>query len=139
MFDKRRLAVRRAAVMLVAMQLSLAFFGNAQAHDVDEYVEVYADLTVARAADISRQIRAGIEATIANLNADAKARLDAHIRLSTRELLVAAAPADDDVAVKPTQSVRNDSLTIPGRQKARIARSKLPPTTRSAYDEENRR
>ncbi len=105
MFDRNTL-VRSAAVLLVALQ-SVAPYAYAQAHDVDEYVEVYANPTVAPGADISRQIRAGIEATIADLNADSEAQLDEHIRLSTRELLVAAAPADDDAAVKPTQSVRN--------------------------------
>lgn len=97
MFDKRGLVVRRAAVVLLAMQLSLAFYGYAQAHDVDEYVEVHADPTVARAADISRKICAEIEATITDLNTDAKARLDKHIRLSTQELLAASAPSDTAV------------------------------------------
>ncbi len=105
MFNRNTL-VRSAAVLLVALQ-SVAPYAYAQAHDVDEYIEVYANPTVAPGADLSRQIRAGIEATIADLNADTKAQLDEHIRLSTRELLVAAAPADDDAAEKPTQSVRN--------------------------------
>ena len=94
MFNRNTL-VQSAAVLLVALQ-SVAPYEYAQAHDVDAYVEVYANPTVAPGADLSRQIRAGIEATLADLNAEAKARLDQHIRLSTRERLVAAAPADDD-------------------------------------------
>ncbi len=63
--------------MLVALQ-SVATYGYAQAHDIDEYVEVlvvYGDPTMVRGADT--------EATITDLNADAKARLSERIRLST--------------------------------------------------------
>ncbi len=73
----RKTWVRSAAVVLVALQ-SVASYGYAQAHDIDEYVEVlvvYGDPTMVRGADI--------EATITDLNADAKARLDERIRLST--------------------------------------------------------
>ena len=92
MFNRGIRAVRRAAVVLVALQ-SVASYGYAQAHDTDEYLEeivAYGYPTVARGAEISQHIRAEIEATIADLNADAKARLDERIRLSTRSLRVCA-------------------------------------------------
>ncbi len=92
--------------MLVALQ-SVAAYGYAQAHDIDEHVEVlvvYGDPTMVRGADISHQIRAEIEATVANLNADANARLDERIRLSTRAALAAAAPTDD-AGTKPLQAI----------------------------------
>lgn len=77
--------IRNAAIVLVTLQ-SVASYGYAQAHDIDEYVEVlevHADPTAARGADI--------EAIITELNAE-------RIRLSTRELLAAAAPTDDATA-----------------------------------------
>ncbi len=73
----RKTRVRNAAVVLVALQ-SVAAYGYAQAHDIDEYVEVlvvYGDPTMVRGADT--------EATITDLNADAKARLGERIRLPT--------------------------------------------------------
>ncbi len=105
MFDRGIRAVRKAAVVLVALQ-SVAAYGYAQAHDIDEYVEelvVYGDPTMVRGAEISQQTRADVEATIADLNADADARLNERIRLSTREALAAAAPTDD-AATKPLQA-----------------------------------
>ncbi len=102
----RKTRVRSAAVVLVALQ-SVAFYGYAQAHDTDEHVEVlevYGDPTMVRGADISQQIRAEVEATVADLNADANARLDERIRLSTRALLAAAAPIDD-AETKPLQAI----------------------------------
>ncbi len=93
----RKTRVRSAAVVLVALQ-SVAAYGYAQAHDIDEYVEelvVYGDPTMVRGTEISQQTRAEVEATIADLNADADARLDERIRLSIREALAAAAPTDD--------------------------------------------
>ncbi len=69
--------VRNVAVVLVALH-SAASFGHAQAHDVDEYVEVvevHADLAVAHGADV--------ETTTTDLSADAKARLSERIRSST--------------------------------------------------------
>ncbi len=63
--------------MLVALQ-SVAAYGYVQAHDTDEYIEVlvvYGDPAMVRGADV--------EATITDLNADAKARLDERIRPST--------------------------------------------------------
>ncbi len=104
MFD-RKTRVRSAAVVLVALQ-SVAAYGYAQAHDIDEYVEelvVYGDPTMVRGAEISQQTRAEVEATIADLSADADARLHERIRLSTREALAAAAPTDD-AATKPLQA-----------------------------------
>ncbi len=101
--------VRSAAVALVALQ-SVASYGYEQGHDIDEYVEVHADPTVARGPEISQQIRAVVEATIADLNANAKARLGERIRLSTRELLAAAAPTDDAVT-KPIQASIGTRLT----------------------------
>ncbi len=71
MFNSGIRAVRKAAVVLVALQ-SVASYGYAQAHDVDEYLEVveaHADPTMARSVEISQHIRAEIEATIADLNA----------------------------------------------------------------------
>ncbi len=101
----RKTRVRSAAVVLVALQ-SVASYGYAQAHDTDEYVEVlvvYGDPTMVRGAEISQQIRADVEATVADLNADAKARLDEHVRLSTREALAAAAPTAN-AGTKPLQA-----------------------------------
>ncbi len=101
----RKTRVWSAAVVLVALQ-SVASYGYAQAHDTDEHVEVlvvYGDPTMVRGADMSHQIRAEIEATVADLNADANARLDERIRLSTRALLAAAAPIDD-AETKPLQA-----------------------------------
>ncbi len=103
----RKTRVRSAAVVLVALQ-SVASYGYAQAHDRDEYVEelvVYGDPAMVRGAEISQQIRAEVEATVADLSADANARLDEHIRLSTRALLAAAAPTDD-AATKRIQANR---------------------------------
>ena len=91
--------IRNAAIMLVVLQ-SVASYGYAQTHDRDEYVEVlelHADPTVARGADI--------EATITGLNVERMARLHERIRLSTRALLAAAAPTDD-AATKPIQAIR---------------------------------
>ncbi len=93
--------------MLVALQ-SVAAYGYAQAHDIDEHIEVlvvYGDPAMVRRAEISQQIRADVEATVADLSAYANARLDEHIRLSTRALLAAAAPTDD-AATKPIQANR---------------------------------
>ncbi len=98
----RKTRVRTAAVALVALQ-SAASYGYAQAHDIHEFVEVYANPTVAPGAEISQQISAEVEATIAALNADAKARLGERVRLSTRELLAAAAPTDH-AETKPIQA-----------------------------------
>ncbi len=92
--------------MLVALQ-SVASYGYAQAHDIDESVEelvVYGDPTMVRGTEISQQTRAEVEATIADLNADADARLNERIRLSTREALAAAAPTDD-AGTKPLQAI----------------------------------
>ncbi len=101
MFDRRGLVVRRAAVILVAMQLSLAFYGNAQANDANEYLpEIRAELTEVHRADISEQFHLQTEAALVRLNADARARLATHVRVSTRELLTAAAPSDS-AATKP--------------------------------------
>ncbi|GEM_PF-7069319 len=92
----RKTWVRSAAVVLVALQ-SVASYGYAQAYDRDEYVEVlevYGDPAMVRDTEISQQIRAEIEATVADLNADANARLAERIRLLTREALAATAPID---------------------------------------------
>ena len=105
----RKTRVQSAAVVLVILQ-SVESYGYAQADDTDEYIEeikVYGYPTVAPGAEISQQIRAEIEATVADLNADTKARLGERIRLSTREQLAAAAPTID-AATKPLQAtVRN--------------------------------
>ena len=94
MFDRRELMVRRA-VVLMAMQLSLAFYGNAQADDANEYLpEIRAELGEVYRLDIAEQIHAQTEAALIHLNADAGARLATHIRVSTQELLTAAAPSD---------------------------------------------
>ncbi len=93
--------VRSAAILLLALQ-SVASYGHAQAYDVDDYVEVHADPTVARAADIAEQTHAQTDAALVRLNADATARLATHIRVSTRELRAAAAPSDT-TATKPLQ------------------------------------
>ena len=101
----RKTRVRSAAVVLVALQ-SVASYGYAQAHDIDESVEelvVYGDPTMVRGAEISQQTRADVEATVADLNADASARLAERIRLLTREALAAAAPTDD-AETKPLQA-----------------------------------
>ncbi len=92
MFNRNTL-VLGAAISLVALQ-SVASYGYTQAYDVDKYVEVHSDATVARAADIAEQIHAQTGLALARLNADAKARLATHIRVSTRELLATAAPSD---------------------------------------------
>ncbi len=105
MFD-RKTRVRGAAVVLVALQ-SVASYGYAQAHDIDEYVEVlevYGDPTMVRGADISHQIRADVEATVVGLNADANARLNERIRRSIRVALAAAAPTDN-AGTKPLQAI----------------------------------
>ncbi len=111
----RKTRVRGAAVVLVALQ-SVASYGYAQAHDTDEYVEVlvvYGDPTLVRRAEISQQIRAEVEATVADLNADANARLDERIRLLTREALAAAAPIGD-AETKPLQAtVRSRQTNYP--------------------------
>ena len=101
----RKTRFRSAAIALVAVQ-SVTAYGYAQAHDIDESVEelvVYGDPTMVRGAEISQQTRAEVEATIADLNADADARLYERIRLSTREALAAAAPTDD-AETKPLQA-----------------------------------
>ena len=115
MFDRGIRAVRKAAVVLVALQ-SVAAYGYAQAHDIDEYVEelvVYGDPTMVRGAEISQQTRAEVEATIADLNADADARLHERIRLSTREALAAAAPTDDAETKSLQATVRNRQTDYP--------------------------
>ncbi len=104
MFD-RKTRVRSAAIALVVLQ-SIASYGYAQAHDIDESVEVlevYGDPTMVRGAEISQEIRADVEATVADLNADAKARLDQRIRRLTRVALAAAAPTTD-AGTKPLQA-----------------------------------
>ncbi len=104
MFD-RKTRVRSATVVLVTLQ-SVASYGYAQAHDIDEYVEelvVYGYPTMVRGAEMSQQIRADVEATVADLNAEASARLDERIRLSTREALAAAAPTAN-AGTKPLQA-----------------------------------
>ncbi len=115
----RKTRVRSAAVVLVALQ-SVVSYGYAQAHDRDEYVEVlvvYGDPAMVRGADISQQIRAEVEATVADLSADANARLDERIRLSTRALLAAAAPTDD-AETKPLQAtVRSRQIYYPRAEK----------------------
>ncbi len=63
----------------------------------DGSLELHADPTVARGADI--------KATITDLNVERMARLHGRIRLSTRELIAAAAPTDD-AATEPIQSNR---------------------------------
>ncbi len=101
----RKTRSRSAAVVLGALQ-SVAAYGYAQAHDIDESVEelvVYGDPTMVRGAEISQQTRADVEATVADLNADASARLDERIRLSTREALAAAAPTAN-ARTKPLQA-----------------------------------
>ncbi len=111
----RKTRVRNAAVVLVALQ-SVAAYGYAQAHDIDEHIEVlvvYGDPTMVRRAEISQQIRAEVEATVADLNADANARLDERIRLLTRETLAAAAPTGD-AETKPLQAtVRSRQTNYP--------------------------
>ncbi len=103
MIDRRGLVLRRAAVVLVAMQLSLAFNGYAQADDANEYLpEIRVELTEVHRADISEQFHAQTEAALVRLNADARPRLATHIRVSTRELRTAAAPSDT-TATKPLQ------------------------------------
>ena len=114
MFNRNTRA-RSAAVVLVALQ-SVAAYGYAQAHDIDEYVEelvVYGDPTMVRGAEISQQTRAEVEATIADLNADADARLHERIRLSTREALAAAAPTDDAETKSLQATVRNRQTDYP--------------------------
>ena len=104
----RKTRVRSAAVVLVILQ-SVASYCYAQADDTDEYIEeikVYGYPTVAPGAEISQQIRAEIEATVADLNADTKARLGEHIRLSTRELLAAAAPTGEAATNSMQASVK---------------------------------
>jgi len=101
----RKTRFRSAAIALVALQ-SIAAYGYAQAHDIGESVEelvVYGDPTMVRGAEISQEIRADVEATVADLNADASARLDERIRLSTREALAAAAPTAN-AGTKPLQA-----------------------------------
>ncbi len=101
----RKTRFRSAAVVLVALQ-SVAAYGYAQAHDIDESVEelvVYGDPTMVRGAEISQQTRADVEATVAGLNADAIGRLNERIRRSIRVALAAAAPTDD-AGTKPLQA-----------------------------------
>ena len=101
MSDRRGLVVRRAAVIRVAMQLSLAFYGYAQADDGNEYLaEIRAELMEVHRTDISEQFHPQTEAALDHLNADGRARLVTHIRESTRELLTAAAPSHA-AATKP--------------------------------------
>ncbi len=106
--------------MLVALK-SVASYGYAQAHDIDEYVEVlevYGDPTMVRGADISQQIRADVEATVAGLNADANGRLNERIRRSIRVALAAAAPTDD-AGTKPLQpTVRSRQTDYPRAEEA---------------------
>ena len=105
----RKTRVRSAAVVLVALQ-SVAAYGYAQAHDIDKYVEelvVYGDPTMVRGAEISQQLRADVEVTVADLNAGTNARLDERIRRSTREALAAAAPTDDAETKPLKATVRN--------------------------------
>ena len=95
----RKTGIRNVAVVLAALK-SVASYGYVQAHDIDEYVdvlEVHADSTVMRAADI--------EATMTELNVERMRRLDERIRLSTRQLLANAAPTDD-AATKPIRANR---------------------------------
>ena len=103
----RNILVRTAAILLLALQ-SVASYGHAQAYDVDDYVEVHADPTVARAADIAEQTHAQTEAALVRLNAVARARLTTHIRVSTRELLTAAAPSEA-AATKPLRIAHTSS------------------------------
>ena len=103
----RNILVRTAAILLLALQ-SVASYGHAQAYDVDDYVEVHADLTVARAADIAEQTHAQTEAALVRLNAVARARLATYIRVSTRELLTAATPSEA-AATKPLRIAHTSS------------------------------
>ncbi len=88
--------------MLVVLQ-GVASYGYAEIHDINEYVEVHAEPTAPRGDEITQQIRTEIEATIADLSAENKARLGESIRLSTREALAAAAPTNEP-ATKPLQA-----------------------------------
>ena len=108
----RKIRARSAAAVLVALQ-SVAFFGHAQAHDVDEYVEVFADPSMVRGAEISQEIRPEIEAIISDLNVERSARLGERICLSTRELLAAAAPVEDAVTKPMQASVRDQPSKYP--------------------------
>ncbi len=74
---------------------------------------VYGDPAMVRGAEISQQIRAEVEATVADLNADANARLDERIRLSTRALLAAAAPTDDAATKRIQATVRSRQTYYP--------------------------
>ena len=116
----RKTRIRNAAVVLVALQ-SVASYGYVQAHDRDEYVEVlevYGDPTMVRRAEISQQIRADVEATVAGLNADANGRLNERIRRSIRVALAAAAPTDD-AGTKPLQAtVRSRQTNYPRAEEA---------------------
>ncbi len=87
---------------------SVASYGYTQAYDIDKYVEVRTDATVARAADIAEQIHAQTEVALVRLNTDAKLSLATHIRESTRELLAAAAPSDA-AASKPLRIASTSS------------------------------
>ena len=106
MFNRNTL-VQGAAILLVALQ-SVASYGYTQADDVDKYVEEHTDQTVARATDITEQIHAQTEVALVRLNIDARARLATHIRVSTRELVAAAAPSDA-AATKPLQTAHASS------------------------------
>ena len=92
MFDKGIRAVRRAAVVLVALR-SVASDGYAQAHDVDETLsEISDELTLERQADISNQFHQQVETFMAHLQADSSARLEEQVRRLAEEALAAAAP-----------------------------------------------
>ena len=84
---------RSAAVLLVALQQSVASYGYAQTDDASETLpEIRAELTVTRQADISDQIHDQIHTVISDLNADNSARLEEQVRRLAGETLAAAAP-----------------------------------------------
>ena len=92
MVDRKRLMVWTAAAMLVALQHGIASDGYAH-EGITEYLpEVRAQLVQPELMD---QMEQQAETTVAALQADSKAKLEQHVRRSTREALAAAWPTEE--------------------------------------------
>ncbi len=143
MFDRKRLLIRSAAVLLVALQQSVASYGYAQADDANETLpEIRAVLTVARQADISDQTHQQVETVFADLKADNMARLEEQVRRLAGETFAAAAPTLSEQILALTERTIADQkadnrarLGEQARRSTRVALASAAPTNETAVDE----
>jgi hypothetical protein len=111
MFDRKRLMVRSAAVVLVALQQGIASYGYAHEGATEYLPEIRAELLEAvRQPELSDQMHQQAETTIAALQADNNVKLERRVRQSTREALADAVPTDE---AAPEVLVQNQGFHVP--------------------------